>query len=387
MNYQHKYLKYKSKYLEKKYGRKFRFRYKIDYDNDLYYKHKYLKYKSKYLNIYLKHSSANNNLDYQKYLKHGSANNDLNYQEKYFKYKSKYLNIKYGGTCKLEVDYDNNLDYQQKYFKYKSKYLYFKKQQEGGVFGALNAFFSPIGKVLEPVTTPVTTLLTPQTSTTPVKAPAATPTATPAATPAAKPATKAPAKPATTVVAKPAATPVTKPPPKVVVKPVAVPAVPPPPENTLQYTSPYKKETKTVLKIKNSKSQENIQTFLEEFYKKEQGRSVKSNTYDEIKKNIYKIINQQRIFNTTYNRFELPPYDIVPYDFNKFEVVKDVLDQVINSIDTHFNLKDYGANRAKIMDAVIEEYFDPNYEPKNIPEKTEKTGLFTMPKFFKGYRL
>jgi hypothetical protein len=57
MNYQNKYLKYKSKYLEKKYGRQFRFRYKIDYEND----------------------------------------NDLDYKQKYFKYKSKYLNIKYGG--------------------------------------------------------------------------------------------------------------------------------------------------------------------------------------------------------------------------------------------------------------------------------------------------
>ena len=386
MNYQQKYLKYKSKYLEKKYGRKFRFRYKIDYDNDLYYKHKYLKYKSKYLNIYLKHGSANNNLDYQKYLKHGSANNDLNYQEKYFKYKSKYLNIKYGGTCKLEVDYDNNLDYQQKYFKYKSKYLYFKKQQEGGVFGVLGAIFNPIGKVLEPVTTQVTTqvttLLTPQTSTTPVKAPAATP----AAVGVTKPAAVGVTKPAATPVAKPAAVGVTKPAPKVVVKPVAVAAVPAPAENTLQYTSPYKTNNKTitVLKIKNSKSQENIQTFLEEFYKKEQGRSVKSNTYDEIKKNIYKIINQQRIFNTTYNRFELPPYNIVRYDFNKFEDVKNAVEQVINSINTHFKSDDYGANRAKIMDAVIEEYFDPNYEPKNIPEKT---GLFTMSNPFKGYRL
>ena len=53
MNYQYKYLKYKSKYLEKKYGRKFRFTYKIDYDNDnnLDFKQKYLKYKSKYLDI------------------------------------------------------------------------------------------------------------------------------------------------------------------------------------------------------------------------------------------------------------------------------------------------------------------------------------------------
>jgi hypothetical protein len=51
MNYQHKYLKYKSKYFFKKYGRQFRFRYKIDYENDLDYKQKYFKYKSKYLNI------------------------------------------------------------------------------------------------------------------------------------------------------------------------------------------------------------------------------------------------------------------------------------------------------------------------------------------------
>jgi hypothetical protein len=49
MNYKQKYLKYKSKYLEKKYGRQFKL--KIDYENDLDYKQKYLKYKSKYLNI------------------------------------------------------------------------------------------------------------------------------------------------------------------------------------------------------------------------------------------------------------------------------------------------------------------------------------------------
>jgi len=51
MDYQQKYLKYKSKYLEKKYGRKFRLRYKIDNNNDLYYKQKYFKYKSKYLDL------------------------------------------------------------------------------------------------------------------------------------------------------------------------------------------------------------------------------------------------------------------------------------------------------------------------------------------------
>ena len=48
MNYQHKYLKYKSKYLEKRYGHIQIFSYKY---NDLDYKQKYLKYKSKYLNI------------------------------------------------------------------------------------------------------------------------------------------------------------------------------------------------------------------------------------------------------------------------------------------------------------------------------------------------
>ena len=364
MNYQHKYLKYKSKYLEKKYGRKFRFRYKIDYDNDLDYKQKYLKYKSKYLNIYLKHSSANNNLDYQK---------------KYFKYKSKYLNIKYGGTCKLKIDinYDNNLDYQQKYLKYKSKYLYFKKQQEGGVFGVLGAIFNPIGKVLEPVTTHVTTqvttpviaLLTPQTSTTPVKAPAATPVvAKPAATPV-----KAP--PATPVVAKPAATPVKAP----AAKP-AIPTIPAPAKNTFQYTSPYKTETKTVLKIKNSKSQENIQTFLENFYNNEQGKQdgvVNHGSYDEINKNINKIINQDRIYDRTNNKFELPPYNKVKYNFNKFEDVENAVHQVIDSIDRHYRLKNNYSDRAKIMDAVIAEYFDPNYEPKKIPEKTVKTSLMS----------
>ena len=57
MNYQDKYLKYKSKYLEKKYG---------------------------YIQIFS-----------YKY-------NDLNYKQKYFKYKSKYLNIKYGGVSAAE---------------------------------------------------------------------------------------------------------------------------------------------------------------------------------------------------------------------------------------------------------------------------------------------
>jgi hypothetical protein len=51
MNYQHKYLKYKSKYLEKKYGHIQIFKYKVNNDNDLNYKKKYLKYKSKYLDI------------------------------------------------------------------------------------------------------------------------------------------------------------------------------------------------------------------------------------------------------------------------------------------------------------------------------------------------
>jgi len=51
MNYQYKYLKYKSKYLEKKYGRKFRYKIDNDNDNDLDFKQKYLKYKSKYLDI------------------------------------------------------------------------------------------------------------------------------------------------------------------------------------------------------------------------------------------------------------------------------------------------------------------------------------------------
>ena len=51
MDYQQKYLKYKSKYLEKKYGHIQIFSYKIDNNNDLDYKQKYLKYKSKYLNI------------------------------------------------------------------------------------------------------------------------------------------------------------------------------------------------------------------------------------------------------------------------------------------------------------------------------------------------
>ena len=54
MNYQQKYLKYKSKYLQIKYGHSkiFSYSYKVNYDNnDLDYKKKYLKYKSKYLYI------------------------------------------------------------------------------------------------------------------------------------------------------------------------------------------------------------------------------------------------------------------------------------------------------------------------------------------------
>jgi hypothetical protein len=51
MDYQHKYLKYKSKYLDIKYDHRFKFIYKIDYDNDLDFKQKYFKYKSKYLDI------------------------------------------------------------------------------------------------------------------------------------------------------------------------------------------------------------------------------------------------------------------------------------------------------------------------------------------------
>ena len=55
MNYQYKYLKYKSKYLDIKYGHSIilKIDYDIDNDNDLYYQHKYLKYKSKYLDIKL----------------------------------------------------------------------------------------------------------------------------------------------------------------------------------------------------------------------------------------------------------------------------------------------------------------------------------------------
>jgi len=51
MNFQHKYLKYKSKYFEIKYGHIQIFKYKVNNDNDLEYKQKYLKYKSKYLDI------------------------------------------------------------------------------------------------------------------------------------------------------------------------------------------------------------------------------------------------------------------------------------------------------------------------------------------------
>jgi hypothetical protein len=59
MDYQHKYLKYKSKYLYLKSGNtsvdkhklEFRFKFKIDDENILDYQHKYLKYKSKYLDI------------------------------------------------------------------------------------------------------------------------------------------------------------------------------------------------------------------------------------------------------------------------------------------------------------------------------------------------
>ena len=54
MNYQHKYLKYKSKYFLKKYGHIQIFSYKY---NDFDYKQKYLKYKSKYLDI--KYGSGN----------------------------------------------------------------------------------------------------------------------------------------------------------------------------------------------------------------------------------------------------------------------------------------------------------------------------------------
>ena len=60
MNYQQKYLKYKSKYLQIKYGHNkiFSYSYKVNYDNnDLDYKKKYLKYKSKYLDI--KYGGAN----------------------------------------------------------------------------------------------------------------------------------------------------------------------------------------------------------------------------------------------------------------------------------------------------------------------------------------
>lgn len=65
----------------------------------------------------------------------------------------------------------------------------------------------------------------------------------------------------------------------------------------------------------------------------------------------------------------MPPYNIVPYNFDKFKDIKDAVYQVIDSIDRHYPLKNKYSDRVKIMDAVIAEYFDPNYEPKKIPEK------------------
>ena len=357
MNYQHKYLKYKSKYLEKKYGRKFRFRYKIDYDNDLDYKQKYLKYKSKYLNIYLKHGSANNNLDYQK---------------KYFKYKSKYLNIKYGGTCKLKIDlnYDNNLDYQQKYFKYKSKYLYFKKQQEGGVFGVLGAIFNPIGKVLAPVTTQVTTpviaLLTPPASpaspaspvkvvATPVKAPAATSVKAPAAT-----SVKAPAA---TPVKAPAAVAVKAPAAKVVVKPVAVPVVPALPENTLKYTLINGKEI-TVLKQSN-KTTGYFVNFLKDLFKSEIKKDgmVTNDRYNDITIYIDKVIrDRSQPSNRNYGESD--------YNFDNFNDVAHMVENVTSKAIRLYLQNTNAENLATIMKRVIAEYFNPEYKSEKIVKKS-----------------
>ena len=344
MNYQHKYLKYKSKYLEKKYGRKFRFRYKIDYDNYLDYKQKYLKYKSKYLNIYLKHGSANNNLDYQK---------------KYFKYKSKYLNIKYGGTCKLKIDlnYDNNLDYQQKYFKYKSKYLYFKKQQEGGVFGVLGAIFNPIGKVLAPVTTQVTT---------PVIA-LLTPPASPATS--ASP-VKVVAKPAATPVKAPAATPVKAPVAKVVVKPVAVPAVPALPENTLKYTLINGKEI-TVLKQSN-KTTGYFVDFLKKLFKSEIKKDgmVPSDRYNDITKYIDKVIRDR-------SQPSQRNHDESDYNFDNFKDVAHMVENVTTNAILHHLQNANAENLTTIMERVIAEYFNPKYKSEKIPEKiVKKSGWF-----------
>ena len=153
-----------------------------------------------------------------------------------------------------------------------------------------------------------------------------------------------------------------------------------PDKNTEEYINPYKTDndktkTRTVLKISNKYVNNYIQTFLEDFFIKEQGRSggiVRENSYEDIKKNINKIINRNMVFNTTYNRFEERSYNAVDYDFENFKDVNKMVQQLIDSIQRH--IQNY-SRLGDIMDAVINEYFDPTATTTTTP--IVKTGLFS----------
>jgi hypothetical protein len=352
MNYQYKYLKYKSKYLEKKYGRQFT--YKIDYNNDdLDYKQKYFKYKLKY------GGTRKLKVDY---------NNNFDYQQKYFKYKSKYLDIKYGGTCKLKIDYDNNFNYQQKYFKYKLKYLKLKK---GGFWNHLdslkNTIVSTAVKVTEPVIAPFTTATeipkpaantVPKPAATTVPKPAANTVPKPAATTVPKPAATTIPKAAATTVPKPAATTISKPAPKTVPKPAVTPvpkSVPKADETILDYLNNYF-ETNKVL-TRSTKDGYSIINFVNNFFEQE------SKNQDGIvahgrSKDIEKIMNKE-IEKGFYKDGKIRDYDL-----NNYQDIKIILCNVIHkSIGNHITGNNKPGqnsiknNLTKLYDDIIKNFF------------------------------
>ena len=336
MNYQHKYLKYKSKYLEKKYGRQFRFRYKTDYENDSDYKQKYFKYKLKYGGT-------------RKY-----NNNNFDYQQKYFKYKSKYLDIKYGGTHKLKVDYNNNFDfdYQQKYFKYKSKYLNFKKQQEGGIWDII---VKTTGDAVGAVDAAVKSVITPA-ATVPVTV----------------------VKSAAVAAPKPASKPVDKPPPKVAPKPVV--------ESTgVEYmdnlNSYFENTINSTGHTKTSTKSESIINFINHFFKNGEGKNIMSrnngnNGADEINR-IIALIERNGKHNEDKGIIE-------EYDTTNYKDIKTILEKVIlQSIGYHIVSDNRGGTwydiLIKLYDNIINNFFTLN---NTKIEPTKSNSRFKMLTFF-----
>jgi hypothetical protein len=333
MNYQDKYLKYKSKYFLKKYGHIQIFSYKY---NDLNYKQKYLKYKSKYLDI--KYGGTRKlKIDYD---------NNLDYQKKYFKYKSKYLDIKYGGTRKLKIDYDNNLDYQKKYFKYKSKYLYLKKQQEGGIWDII---IKTTGDAVGAVDTAVKSVIPPATS-----APVIIPKPVPKPDP--KPVPKPDPKP----IPKPVPKPIPKPDPKPVPKPIPKPV----------QDSDYKYFGEDPDYIKNQRPDKSILDFLNNFFETEQkikGGIVAANHHHDIKRIIDKTLRDQK---HNMNRGKMEDYDQDNYNDIK-AILKIVFDKSMHHIVGNGNGQlDSITPKIKNMITEMKKYFFSFVDNKKIVKKS-----------------